>query len=123
MQKKENVALFIKVLHEMGFKISLDDFRYDYFSIGSLENIPFDEIKISHNVKDEDFSFSDSMILKTVIVMIKEMDKVVVCEGIENRSQIDFLKNEKCDLIQGFYYSKPIPLDSYNEFCSNFASV
>lgn len=123
MQKKENVALFIKVLHEMGFKISLDDFRYDYFSIGSLENIPFDEIKISHNVKDEDFSFSDRMILKTVIGMIKEMDKVVVCEGIENRSQIDFLKNEKCDLIQGFYYSKPIPLDSYNEFCSNFASV
>ena len=123
MQKKENVALFIKVLHEMGFKISLDNFRYDYFSIGSLENIPFDEIKIAHDVKDEDFSFSDRMILKTVISMIKEMDKVVVCEGIENRSQIDFLKNEKCDLIQGFYYSKPIPLDSYNEFCSSFASV
>ncbi|MCR4626562.1 MAG: EAL domain-containing protein [Treponema sp.] len=121
MQKKETVSIFIQALHGMGYRISLDDFKSNYLSMKVLENTPFDEVKIRHNFEDKDFSFSDRMILKSVIGMIKEMDKVVVCQGIENKNQIDFLKNEKCDVIQGFYYSRPIPLDSFNDVCSKFA--
>lgn len=121
MQKQETVSDFITSLHKLGFKVSLDDFKSSYSSLNTLENLPFDEIKINHNFTSPEISFSDKMILKSVISMIKEMDKVVVCQGIENKNQIDFLKAENCDFIQGFYYSKPVPLDSFENVYSKFA--
>ena len=110
----------IHVLNELrneGFHISMDDFGTGYSSFSLLTQIPLDTLKIDKsfvdkvgvdNVLKEDFA-----VLRHIISLAKELGFVCLAEGAESKNQIDDLKALGCDLIQGYYYSKPVSIEEY----------
>lgn len=114
----ENEAMLLNVLkklHAAGFKLAMDDFGTGYSSLGMLKNIPVDIIKIDRSFFTANM---DDLRAKVVIVHIMEMARelgiVTVAEGIETKEYIAFLRAIKCDMVQGYYYSKPVPVSEFN---------
>ena len=100
-----------------GFKISIDDFGTGYSSLNMLQIMPIDIIKIDKSFIDKINRFNNNQNLIEVIMMIaKKMNLKTVAEGVELKEQVEYLKSVKCDLIQGYYYSKPIKLEEFIEY-------
>lgn len=100
-----------------GFKISIDDFGTGYSSLNMLQIMPIDIIKIDKSFIDKIDKFNNNQNLIEVIMMIaKKMNLKTVAEGVELKEQVEYLKSVKCDLIQGYYYSKPIKLEEFIEY-------
>lgn len=105
----------VKKLQDLGFKCSMDDFGAGYSSLNSLKELPLDVIKIDaeffRNVSDLERA---NLIVSQTISLAKKLGMKTVAEGVEVKSQVDFLAQKGCDLIQGFYFSKPLPVDEYD---------
>ena len=106
----------IKKLKSYGFKVSMDDFGAGYSSLNSLKELPLDIIKLDAQFfRDiEDKKRADLIVCDT-IKLAKKLGMQIVAEGIETREQVDFLAEQHCDLIQGFYFAKPLPVDEFEE--------
>ncbi len=107
----------VKSLRDKGFEIEMDDFGTGYSSLNMLTDIPIDALKM-------DMSFVRSMLnddtsLKLVELIIdisKFLDVPVIAEGVETEEQLNTLKELECDIIQGYYFSKPVPAEEFEEF-------
>lgn len=107
-----NISIIDKlnILVEKGIKISVDDFGTGYSSLAYLKNLPIQEIKIDKLfIDDISSSSSDKCIVDSIIHIAHNLGMTVVAEGAEKIEQIMYLKEHKCDMIQGYYYSKPLP--------------
>ena len=106
----------IKKLKNYGFKVSMDDFGAGYSSLNSLKELPLDIIKLDAQFfRDiEDKKRADLIVCDT-IKLAKKLGMQIVAEGIETREQVDFLAEQHCDLIQGFYFAKPLPIEEFEE--------
>ena len=106
----------IKKLKNYGFKVSMDDFGAGYSSLNSLKELPLDIIKLDgeffRSVED---TVKSKLIVGETITLAKKLGMQIVAEGIETREQVDFLAGLNCDLIQGFYFSKPLPLKEFEK--------
>ena len=110
-------AAILKRLHDFGFKILMDDFGSGYSNISKLNELPIDTVKI-------DKSFIDGIINdkknKEVVKLLIEFCRVneleVIAEGVDSKETVSALEKMKCDVIQGYYYSKPISKEEYVEF-------
>ena len=106
----------IRKLKSYGFKVSMDDFGAGYSSLNSLKELPLDIIKLDgeffRSVEDKNRS---QLIVGETIALAKKLGMQIVAEGIETREQVDFLASLDCDLIQGFYFSKPLPVSEFEE--------
>ena len=111
----------INQLRSMGFPVSMDDFGSGYSSLNLLKELPFDTLKIDgeffRNVTDENRA---NIVVKNIIDLAKSLNMAVVAEGIEKQEQVDFLKTTECDLIQGYFYSKPISAKDFEEYMANY---
>jgi diguanylate cyclase (GGDEF)-like protein len=104
----DDVAEKIRTLKKMGVKISLDDFGTGYSSLSYLRRIPFDELKIDKSfICDIDSDEQTKRIMSPLIDLAHSFNLKVVAEGIENREQLDILRNCGCDKIQGYLIGKP----------------
>lgn len=106
----------IDTIHQFGFKCSMDDFGSGYSALGLLAELPFDCIKL-----DRSF-FIDCMdneraltIIASIIHLAQDLHITTVAEGIEDKEQVEMLRRLHCDLIQGFYYSPPLPMEKFAE--------
>ena len=109
-----DVIPVIASLRDNGFKVEIDDFGSGYSSFNTLVDLPFDVLKIDMQIiKSMDRSPKVKEIIKMLINLAKIMDSVTVAEGVETKEQCDFLKENGCDVIQGYYFSKPLPLDDF----------
>ena len=106
---------FVEILHLYGIKVSIDDYGKGYSSLELLSQVPFDIIKMDKSFVDKYNTENGRIILSSTIDMMKKLGKVVVCEGIENEDQIDYLKSINCDIVQGYYYDKPLPKEDYEK--------
>lgn len=116
--ENENILVdIIHEIHEMGCTCSIDDFGTGYSSLSMLTNYEFDIIKLDRSFFYGKNGFTDSskQVVKTLIVLAHKLKKLVVAEGIEEREMVDFLRDAKCDIIQGYYYAKPLPKDEFLE--------
>jgi len=96
-------------LSDLSIKVSIDDFGTGYSSLSYLKNLPIHLLKIDKSFIDDIVMHSSSIeILKAIILMAKSLGLKVIAEGVEAKEQLDILKAEKCDFIQGYYYSKPV---------------
>ena len=113
---KEVLLTTVRKLKEYGFKVSMDDFGAGYSSLNSLKELPLDIIKLDAQFfRDiEDKKRADLIVCDT-IKLAKKLGMQIVAEGIETREQVDFLANQHCDLIQGFYFAKPLPVNEFEE--------
>ncbi len=115
----ENEAKALKILMELkekGFCIALDDFGTGYSSLTCVNLYPIDMIKIDRFfIIDSVTNKKSRAIIKTIMYMAKELDLKVVAEGVETMEQYELIKNLKCDLIQGYYFSKPKAMNTFQE--------
>jgi len=113
-----NVLKQIKVL---GFKIALDDFGTGYSSLNYLKKIPFDTLKVDQSfVMDLADDKDDLVITEMIIQIAKVLKKKTVAEGVENEKILNIVRKLGCNLIQGYYFGKPMDEKSFVEFCKNF---
>ncbi len=97
-------------LHELGFTVSMDDFGTGYSSLGMLQSLPVDVIKIDRSFFSEEKNMARARsVIRSVMQMAQTLDIYTVAEGVETKDQVDFLREVKCDCVQGFYYAKPVP--------------
>ena len=118
----DNKDRMLHVLHELrdrGFKVSMDDFGTGYSSFSLLTEMPLDTLKIDKSFVDKigtgDEKKQDTIVVRHIITLAKELGFVCLAEGAEEKSQIERLRELGCELIQGYYYSKPIPMEEYEE--------
>jgi len=102
----------LNLLVEHGISISIDDFGTGHSSLYYLKNFPIDVLKVDRSfIRDITTDASDAQIVETIILMARNLGIGVVAEGVETKEQIEMLREFGCELIQGFYYSKPLPLE------------
>ncbi|MDO9318688.1 MAG: EAL domain-containing protein [Gammaproteobacteria bacterium] len=113
----------MKLLQEMktlGLKLALDDFGTGYSSLSQLKHYPVDTLKIDRSFiqeipDDED----DKAITKAIISMGRTLGLTVIAEGVETREQLDFLREQECQHIQGYFFQRPLPADEFLIWCRN----
>jgi len=97
-------------LHKLGVHLAIDDFGVGYSSLGYLRDFPVDLLKIDRSfITDVTERHDDAVITRAVINLAHNLGIQVVAEGVETHEQLTFLKNHRCDLIQGYLISRPIP--------------
>ncbi|MGG3466486.1 EAL domain-containing protein [Neobacillus pocheonensis] len=108
---KEAIPI-IKKVKELGISISVDDFGTGYSSLNYIKRLPIDVLKIDQSfIRDIMVDEKDAAITTTIIHLGKSLGLEVIAEGVESKEQVEFLVNAKCHKIQGYYYSKPLPID------------
>ena len=116
----ETIYTTMNELKEAGFVILMDDFGSGYSSLNMLKNVPVDTVKIDREFLNETVnSNKGKTVIRNVISMINELDLDIVAEGVETKEQVDFLLASGCKVAQGYYYSKPVQVNSFEEetFC------
>lgn len=99
-------------LRAMGFKVAIDDFGIGYSSLSYIVRLPIDCIKIDKSfVQNIACSKEAKTIVSTIITLCKTLKLHVIAEGIENSEELEYLKISNCDIGQGYYFSKPIPME------------
>ena len=97
-------------LQSMGIKVSIDDFGTGYSSLAYLRKLPIDKIKIDRSfIAEVATNDSDMTIVKSMIKLSHGLGKRVLAEGVENKDQLNILRNLGCDAVQGFFIDKPLP--------------
>jgi len=95
----------------------MDDFGTGESSLNMLSEIPVDIVKFDRAfLRKAETSQESRIILGSLIAMMKKLGKTVLCEGVETSEQIGILKSMECDLVQGYYYSKPLKKDDFHAF-------
>lgn len=106
----EMVQEAVKKMHEMGFVVLMDDFGSGYSSLNILKDLPIDILKIDMKFMDDiENNQSASVILEAIIRMAKWMKLKTVAEGVETKKNWEYLRSVECDLVQGYYFYKPMP--------------
>lgn len=117
MKEAEEVVNKLITLKSMGFKISIDDFGTGYSSLSYLNRFPLNYLKIDSSFIQQIASLQDKQaIVDSIILMAHRLHIKVVAEGVETKDQLKLLKEMGCDIIQGYYYSKPIPSSKLMDF-------
>ncbi|MEY4505329.1 MAG: hypothetical protein RL154_1629, partial [Pseudomonadota bacterium] len=108
-QREEDAIAILHSLRALGIKLALDDFGTGYSSLTYLKRLPIDVIKIDKSFVDElPFSAEDVAISKAIIALGKALNLMVLAEGVERENQYKFLKEQDCDIYQGYYMSRPL---------------
>ncbi|HLO12524.1 MAG TPA: GGDEF domain-containing phosphodiesterase, partial [Pseudoneobacillus sp.] len=116
MQNIEKSTVILNELKKHGVKISIDDFGTGYSSLSYLNHLPIDNIKIDKSFVDDIIKHSNQgAIVKTIIDMGHNLNFNVIAEGIETEEQVRFLKEHRCKVGQGYFYSRPLPPESIKE--------
>ena len=114
---------FISVLNELkvlGVTIAIDDFGTEYSSLSRLKDLPIDRLKMAMQfVRGISVNKKDEAIINVIIHLAKSLGLRVIAEGVENKSQLIYLENEKCDEIQGYYFYKPMPVEEMEGILKN----
>ena len=113
LDERFGISKILEKLKEKGFKISIDDFGTGYSSLSMLQQIPVDVIKIDKSFVDQ------TKMLEIMILIAKKMDLKTVAEGVETNEQVQILKKLEVDLLQGFYYSKPLEKTEFEKYWQN----
>ena len=108
----------VKRLRANGFKILMDDFGSGYSGLNVLKEVEFDALKIDLKFFSRNDKKSQN-IIKSVLDIAHAIDIPAIAEGVETIEYIELLKNYGCNYAQGFYYSKPLPIDEFNKLCEH----
>lgn len=114
-EEKDALIGIVRKLKGMGFAISMDDFGTGFSSLNSLKDLPLDVLKLDaeffrgSGIRDE----RGSAIVAATIQLAKSLGMKTVAEGIEEEEQVNFLAEKGCELIQGYYFDKPLPIEEF----------
>ena len=115
IRNRDAVNGMISILHAYHIRISMDDFGSGYSSLNTLKDIAFDEVKIDKSFLDGSLTEKGRIVLQEIFHLLKRTGKSIVCEGVETKEAADFLIQEGCDELQGYYYYRPICMQEFEE--------
>ncbi len=112
MDKSEEILKKLSNLKKLGLKIAIDDFGTGYSSLAYLKDLPVDKLKIDRMfISDLDQSKATAAITKAIITMANGLGLSIIAEGAEKQAEIDYLQTIGCEVVQGYFYSKPVIAD------------
>lgn len=118
------LVCIINELRDLGFIFSIDDFGSGYSSLNLLRQLPIDVLKLDKDFFDhENMTAKERMVLSNIVLMAKGLQMKVLSEGIETKSQADFLRDIGCDMAQGFYWAEPMPVSEFEQFLKNRKNI
>jgi len=121
MDTNPSTTRTIHELHAQGVKLAMDDFGTGYSSLGYLRNLPVTELKLDKSfVRDMDGDETVRALTNAVIRIGESLNLTVVAEGVENQRQYDLLKQQGCDVAQGYFFSRPMTAEVFEEWLNNF---
>ena len=116
-QNRDTAIDILQALRKAGVRVAIDDFGTGYSSLGYLQQMPFDVIKIDKTFVDRIGAGDPSdNICRTIIKMAHEMGKKAIAEGVEQQGQLEFLRDNQCDFVQGFLYARPMTKEQFVAF-------
>lgn len=111
---EKRIQAILSKLHEAGFTLSIDDFGTGYSSLGLLKNLPVDTIKIDRSFFDDNqYKTRAKIVIESVIQMAKKLNVNIVAEGVEDTEHIKILREVGCEIVQGYYYARPMPAGEF----------
>lgn len=121
MGNLEVALVCLNQLSDMGFQIHLDDFGTGYSSLAYIKRLPLNAVKIDRsfvmNISEDE---QDVQIVQSVIELGHSLKLKLIAEGVENQQAVDLLKSLNCDTVQGYYYSRPLPLSDFKQWIKDF---
>ena len=106
----------IRIMHEQGFLCSLDDFGSGYSSLNVLKNLSIDILKLDILFFKEGTDLRrEQVVIANTVAMAKELNIRTIAEGVEDTEQVEFLKSIGCDVVQGYVFSRPMPLMEFDK--------
>ncbi len=116
MENPEQAIATMKLLKAKGIRFSIDDFGTGYSSLSYLKHFPIDTLKIDRSfVMDSTTNKDDQEILKTILAMAKNLEITTIAEGVETKEQLNFLVEQGCHFMQGYYFGWPMPANRFEE--------
>lgn len=120
MKEVDTISATLQQLNNMGVRISIDDFGIEYSSFNYLKKLPIDRLKIAMTfIQGISVNQKDEAIINAIIALAKNLDINTIAEGVENVSQMEFLRKAKCDMVQGYYMYKPMTAGQIEELFKN----
>ncbi|MCI9015625.1 MAG: EAL domain-containing protein [Clostridia bacterium] len=116
IEEKIDILKIMNKIKEKGFILSIDDFGTGYSSLSMLQSMPIDIIKIDKIFVDKADLKSDKNIINYIMLIAKHLEVKTIIEGVETKEQVDFVKRLEGDIIQGYYYFKPILKDEFEKY-------
>jgi diguanylate cyclase (GGDEF)-like protein len=117
MADPERSVVVMRGLGELGVTLSIDDFGTGYSSFGYLKRLPLDKLKIDKSfVQDMGHSAESLAIVQAIVAMAHRLQLAVIAEGGETADQVAALRKAECDQLQGYYYSRPLPVEACADF-------
>ncbi len=111
-------------LREMGIEIAIDDFGTGYSSLSYLKRFPVTTLKIDrHFINDLPEDREDADLVEAILSMSQSLKLKLVAEGVETSRQYQFLKDRNCAMIQGYFLSRPLPLESFKIICITYPQL
>lgn len=108
----EHASVIVTKIKKLGVSIAMDDFGVGYSSLSTFQFLPFDKIKIDKGfIKDITTNIPKQAIVKSTILLGKNLNIAILAEGVENREELAFLREQGCDYVQGYLFGRPISSD------------
>jgi len=109
----ELVTDVMNKLHELGYKVEMDDFGSGYSSLNVLKDLDVDVLKLDMRFLGKNIGGRGGIIISSIVNMAKWLETPVIAEGVETEEQADYMRSIGCNLIQGYLYSKPVEADDF----------
>jgi EAL domain-containing protein (putative c-di-GMP-specific phosphodiesterase class I) len=123
IENRETTVAVLQQLQRMGVTIAVDDFGTGYSSLSYLKRFPLNGVKIDRSfIQGVPDDANDTAISNAIIAMAKNLNLNVVAEGVETREQAEFLQRHGCNALQGYWFSRPLPLEACIEFLKHHAA-
>jgi len=108
----------VELLHKLkalGLALSIDDFGTGYSSFSYLRKFPIDVLKIDRSFVSDISADDEAAIVVSIIALAHNLKLRVIAEGVESEAQLDYLRRNGCDEIQGYYFSQPVPVEAFEQ--------
>ena len=117
MEDLERGLQVLEAIRNIGVNVSIDDFGTGYSSLSYLKKSPISELKIDQSfLRGFPANDEDTAIVRAIIALAHSLDLYVTAEGVETQEQVNGLKNISCELLQGYYFSKPLAFDDFKAY-------
>jgi EAL domain-containing protein (putative c-di-GMP-specific phosphodiesterase class I) len=114
IHNSDNAIKLLTAIKQMGVRVAIDDFGTGYSLLRELKHFPIDTLKIDRSfIHDLAIGIEEQTVAQSIIAMGKTLSATVVAKGVETVEQQTFLRDQACDQLQGFYFSKPVPADEF----------
>ena len=116
-QDAKQIVDTVNTLRDMGFMMEMDDFGSGYSSLNMVTSLPIDVLKLDMGFIRSAFSEGgDTRMIKVIVEIARSLNVPMIAEGVETREQMLALKELGCDIVQGYWFSRPVPADEFEAF-------